>query len=201
MEDNINLIIEKLEKLSNKALIRKPIILSFGDAKECKLMFEATFKQTDTTVSEFEMLPEYAEVIQWMTGNGGKGLLLMGDVGRGKTNIVAKVFPVVMFIKFGKIVQVYHSNEIPTKHKEIIKKSYKIPIVIDEFGVEPVTNDFGQKYEAFNYILDYAEMEMRLLILSTNLSLEEIQQRYGDRVLDRISRLCKIIQFKGKSKR
>jgi len=62
-------------------------------------------------------------------------------------------------------------------------------------------NDFGGKFEGFNSIVDNAESEMKPLFISTNLTREELELRYGLTAIDRINRLCRIVKFKGESLR
>jgi DNA replication protein DnaC len=62
-------------------------------------------------------------------------------------------------------------------------------------------SDFGEKIEPFNEILNEAEQKLNILIISSNLTGEQFLERYGDRTMDRLKRLCKIISFKGNSLR
>ena len=73
--------------------------------------------------------------------------------------------------------------------------------VIDELGVEPMMNDYGEKSEGFNQVLNAAERYHRPVFISTNLSPEQIYERYGDRTMDRLTHLCRTIHFAGESLR
>lgn len=73
--------------------------------------------------------------------------------------------------------------------------------IIDELGVEPLINDYGEKYEGFNRIINAAERYLRPLFISTNLTEEQLLQRYGERTFDRLTRLCRIVEFCGESLR
>ena len=79
-------------------------------------------------------------------------------------------------------------------------KNTNIP-VIDELGLEPFANNYGEKFEGFNFIIDKAEQKIKPLFITTNLSAEQILSRYGSRTTDRIGRLCKTVVFKGDSLR
>ena len=64
-----------------------------------------------------------------------------------------------------------------------------------------MVNDYGEKYEGFNAIINAAERYYRPLFISTNLGTEELLNRYGERTLDRLQHLCRIVEFRGDSLR
>lgn len=68
-------------------------------------------------------------------------------------------------------------------------------------GVEPLINDYGERYEGFNRIVNAAERRLRSLFLATNLSKEQLLRRYGERTFDRLIRLCRAVEFRGESLR
>ncbi|MCF8218676.1 MAG: hypothetical protein K9J21_06810 [Bacteroidales bacterium] len=168
-----------------------------GNKETCKALFIEAFKQTDKTFKDFKYLPEYDKIVDWMFDTQGRGLCLTGDVGRGKSTILLNVLPVLFKLK-NKILHPVTADMLPENYKTLLKRKF---VGIDEFGVEPVTNDYGQKFEAFNTVINDAEMKLKPLFLTTNLSSSEINDRYGERTIDRIDRLCKIVKFQGQSLR
>ena len=132
-----------------------------------------------------------------MTNTQGKGLLLTGDIGRGKSNIIRYVIPVLFHLK-GKVVKSVHSSNIKKELDDLINRRY---IAIDEVGEEPTTVDYGERFEAFNRVVNAAEDDIKMLFISTNLSGKELDDRYGSRTIDRLERLCKIVKFSGESLR
>ncbi|MBR1927378.1 MAG: hypothetical protein IJ840_06475 [Bacteroidales bacterium] len=76
----------------------------------------------------------------------------------------------------------------------------KFPI-IDELGVEMQMNDYGEKCEGFNLVINAAERYNRPMFITTNLTEEQILARYGERTLDRLGHLCKMVKFSGESLR
>lgn len=177
---------------------RSPTSLSFGTKEQCRELFEAAFKAADTTVTEYQHLPEYDQIIDWMEDNKNQGLMLAGDCGRGKTVIIAGVLPILMHYKLSKVVTPNHADDIPT---HVPRMTGKWAVIIDELGVEPQVNNYGEKSEGFNTIINDIEKRMSLIFISTNLTSKEILARYGVRSLDRIYRLCKIVRFTGASLR
>ena len=177
---------------------RAPSNFSFGTKAECREMFIETFKAVDLTVQNYQHLPEYDQVIEWMVEPRGRGLFLAGNCGRGKSIILTGVIPTLMYVRFKKVLKYYHSEEIPAKVDEIVRGW---AILIDELGVEPMVTNYGEKYEGFNRLINTAENRLSPLFVTTNLTMAEIQQRYGERTLDRIARLCRVVKFKGGSLR
>ena len=184
-----------------------------GTRDVCEELFCDIFRQVDGSIRHYSHLPEYAKVIDWMCSTDGRGLLLMGDCGRGKSIIITGVVPVLLAM---------HNLGTTPIHADDFARGYlfaastagcdprmncldylaRTPFpVIDELGVEPLMNDYGEKYEGFNRVINAAERYLRPLFISTNLSKEELLRRYGERTFDRLSRLCRVVQFQGESLR
>jgi|TARA_R110002033_G_scaffold3097_3_gene18805 DNA replication protein DnaC len=169
---------------------------SFGNIKECKELFVEAFKLVDKTISEYKHLDEYNHVISWLSDTKGKGLFLIGNCGRGKSVILTGVLPLIFNAKKGKILKPIASRKL---HQVT---EYKTPfIVIDDIGTEEIINDYGTKIDAVENAIFEAEDDLKLLLLTSNLDAAAIKQRYGERIYDRIKRLCKVVFMKGESLR
>ncbi len=144
-------------------------------------------------------LPEYDEVISWLTDNEQKGLLLYGTCGLGKTIIAKYCIPYLLIERFGIIMQCIDAVEMH-KYQDVLR-SKKAYICIDDFGTETEMNDYGTKRELLSELLDSAEKEGKLLVLTTNLNANEIRERYGTRTFDRIVATTKRIKITGISLR
>jgi len=177
---------------------RKKRDWSFGTKAECRVKFEEAFRTADETITKYHHLPEYDAVIDWMTNTNGKGLMLAGDCGRGKSIILTGVLPLLFFSEFNKILTTHSAQTIATK-SETISRAWAISI--DELGVEAQVNNYGEKSEGFNVIIDAAETRIAPFFITTNMKDEDILTRYGERTLDRLFRLCRLVEFKGKSLR
>ena len=149
-------------------------------------------------VSDFEWQPEYEEVAEWLRDNKGKGLLCMGNCGRGKTVITQRIIPILLRFYHGLVVNTITANDLNEHYDEI--KQYKI-IGIDDVGTESESVKYGERHVYFNEIVDLAERKDKLLILSTNLDGDEIKERYGARTADRLRGLTTQIIFPGESLR
>lgn len=148
--------------------------------------------------TEFAWQPEYEQVAQWLHNNHGRGLLLFGDCGRGKSMLTRYVIPAILLKYARRVVSVYDVQEMNTKIDEVLKKHI---IALDDIGTEEVVNTFGNRRMAFAEIMDAAEKHGKLIIISTNLSGHDLAHRYKDRVLDRIVATTRQIEFKGDSLR
>ncbi len=171
---------------------------SFGNAGLCKRILENAILSVDQTIEEFIWIPEYEQVVEWMINTKGKGLFLTGDVGRGKTDIIFHVIPLIFYHFKKKVVKTVLAEELGAKLPHLKTKKF---IAVDEMGCEPVHNDYGSKFEPINRLFNLAETQSKILFVSTNLDSSQVLERYGVRTLDRIRRLCKVIKFSGESMR
>lgn len=149
-------------------------------------------------VGKAEWLSEYEEVSNWLSDNKGRGLLCYGNCGRGKSLICWKIIPLLLNHYCHKIVACYDAQQM---NADIDAVKQKHIIYIDDIGTENVSVKFGEKRLAFCEIVDEAEKRGKLLILTTNLSLDEISQKYGERTMDRLVAITTRVKFKGGSLR
>lgn len=145
-----------------------------------------------------QWLPEYDEVAKWLTDNQGRGLLLYGNCGRGKSLIACKIMPILFKHYCRKILRVYDMQTVNRDLDDIMTKYLK---VLDDAGTEEVANSYGNKRMALSEIVDEAEKKGHLVIITTNLTLSEIAAKYGNRTLDRLKKITAPILFKGESLR
>jgi len=211
MEDTMQLI-ERMAR-EKKLTIRTPANLSWGDRETCEALFPALFRKLDGSIATYRHISEYEQIIDWMAETGGMGLLLIGDCGRGKSIIATCLVPVLLAMK-NLVAYPVHADDLERIYpfaastigmdpkmsnlEYLCRCSYPI---IDELGVEPQINDYGERYEGFNRVINAAERHFRPLFISTNLTKQELLGRYGERTLDRLRHLCRIVEFKGESLR
>jgi len=145
--------------------------------------------------NNFKWLPEYSKVAEWMTDNNGRGLLLMGNVGRGKTEIGRNIMPAVINHHYRRIVNCYDAVDLSARKSEFLDNCW--PLCIDDLGTEKD----AKSRDVFERLADQMEKRGRFLIVTTNLSAEDIRRIYGDRVFDRLKGNTTCIVFKGDSMR
>lgn len=140
----------------------------------------------------------YRPIVDWMTDNKGKGLLMFGGCGLGKSVIGMYILPLLIKDVHKKVVNIFSAQELNKKIDDILKLHI---IYIDDIGTEDNLNSYGNKRMPFAELCDAAEKKGKLLILTTNLSIDELTQRYGDRVVDRLIATTKAVPFVGDSLR
>lgn len=140
----------------------------------------------------------YRPIVDWMTDNKGKGLLMFGGCGLGKSVIGMYILPLLIKDVHKKVVNIFSAQELNKNIDEILKLHI---IYIDDIGTEDNLNSYGNKRIPFAELCDAAEKNGKLLILTTNLSIDELTQRYGDRVVDRLIATTKAVPFTGDSLR
>lgn len=145
-----------------------------------------------------QWLPEYEEIAQWLTDNKGRGLLCYGNCGRGKTLICWRIIPLLLHHYCRKVVACYDAQQMNAGLDAV--KQHHI-IYVDDVGTEGVSVKYGERRLAFFELADDAEKHGKLLIITTNFSLEEISQKYGERTMDRMVAISKLVKFSGESLR
>lgn len=143
-------------------------------------------------------LPEYDDVCSWLEDNKGKGLLCIGNCGRGKTMLCYRIIPILLNYFLNKCVSCYDAIDLNTKIEEIKTKHL---ICIDDIGTEYDYYVYGVRRQPFVELIDLAEKAGKLMLLTTNLNTEELQEKYGIRVIDRLKNITKVVHFVGDSLR
>ena len=164
-----------------------------GTKEELKEMFIKAFKYYDRTIDKYEHLPAYDEIIDWMVDTRGRGLVLMGECGLGKSTILNYVIPAIFRTKTNKVLR-----SIPAKELAAVERNVAPFIIIDDLGTESIKNDYGTKIDAVADAISYAEDSSKTLLITTNLSPNSLKERYDERTLDRL-RKCKVVIIKGNS--
>ena len=138
--------------------------------------------------------PVYKEVADWLSDNKGKGLFMFGHCGQGKTILAHYILPAIFsyYVKPSKVMNYYPMVEANTKVDEVLKHHI---ICLDDVGVEEQYVEYGFKRNSFSEIMDAVEQKGKLVVITTNLSPEEIEARYGTRTIERIIATCRPICF------
>lgn len=177
------------EYLQPKVYIRYKL----GSKENLKEDFIKAFKYYDRTIDTYKHLSAYDEIIDWMVDTKGKGLIIMGECGLGKSTILNYVIPAIFRTKTNKVLR-----SIPAKELGTVERNIAPFIIIDDLGTESIKNDYGTKIDAVSDAISYAEDSSKTLIITTNLSPNSLKERYDERTLDRL-RKCKVVIIKGKS--
>lgn len=167
----------------------------------------------------------YDQVAAWLSDNDGRGLICVGTCGLGKSLICEKVLPVLFKYHFKKDVMTVTAIDMNRRIDELL--AYCEPgrvIIIDDLGTEPAeTVFFGNRRRPFCELVDTAERNGTLLVITTNLRTTarrlkrdyglfregdpdpqgppSIEQRYGMPTLDRLRATTHVAVFTGESMR
>tara|TARA_R110000824_G_scaffold24812_1_gene86921 strand:- start:366 stop:941 length:576 start_codon:yes stop_codon:yes gene_type:complete len=186
----------KIEDTFKNADFLKPKIYNrykLGTREEIKEMFIKAFEYYDRTIDSYKHLPAYDEIIDWMADTKGRGLILMGECGLGKSTILNYVIPAIFRTRINKVLR-----SVPAKELGAVERNKSPFIIIDDLGTESIKNDYGTKIDAVADAISYAEDSSKTLLITTNLTPNALKERYDDRTLDRL-RKCKVVIIKGKS--
>lgn len=147
-----------------------------------------------------EWLSEYNQIADWLTDNRGKGLLLIGPPGIGKSEICMKVIPLIFRMALHKVFSRYQATGLCNEatYRTSLRQRF---IAIDDFGIEGTFYDYGNPHIVFSEIVDGIEKHGTLLIANTNLTLEEIKAKYGLRTFDRLRANMQVVVIREKSLR
>lgn len=140
----------------------------------------------------------YRPIVDWLTDNKGRGLLLSGGCGLGKSLIGMRILPVILNLRCGKLVSVYRSPDLCKAPDEILAKHV---LYIDDVGTESVSNIYGNKRVPFSELCDLAEQKGKLLMVTTNCDVAHLREKYGERTVDRLRAITKYVPFTGASLR
>lgn len=143
-----------------------------------------------------------------------KGLMVFGSYGTGKTssfkivqNMARKYQVRALWFPFISTQEVVERFNMAKNKEDVIQYYSKGVFLFDDLGAEKEGNNSFQygKEEVFIRILlnRYRNFE-RLgtkTHITTNLSLGQIQERYGDQVTDRFIRMFNLLRLDGPSRR
>lgn len=146
---------------------------------------------------DYTWLHCYDEVVNWATDNKQKGLFLLGDYGTGKTLISCRILmPLINYYwkkkhngEDGYWLRMFSASDL----KDACECSSSL--IVDDLGIEDIGNNYGEKIDYFARVANKVEYNARLLLCTTNLNENELKNRYGIRVWDRMKALMKPIVF------
>lgn len=144
-------------------------------------------------------LPEYRHIEDWLKDNHGKGLLCLGNYGRGKSVICRWILPIILNSRtFTDACRVMSAYELGRGEEPNWGRQW---MVVDDIGVERETVSYGVKCVPLNEVVDTAEQYRRGLILTSNLTTGELESKYGKRTMDRLRDIMHLVTFSGESMR
>jgi len=145
---------------------------------------------------EMNWLPQYDLIAEWLENNYGRGLLLYGSCGLGKTFITRYAITAIILKYCNKVVTSYDMIDVNKEPDKVLSKHI---ISLDDIGTEDISIKYGEKRLIIPEVLDATEKYGKLLLMTSNLGAEDLIKKYGNRTFDRILAVTKRIEFNGKS--
>lgn len=145
---------------------------------------------------EMKWLQQYDQIAEWLEDNQGRGLLLYGSCGLGKTFLTRYVITAIILKYCNKVVTSYDMIDVNKEPDKVLSKHI---ISLDDIGTEDVSVKYGEKRSIIPEVLDATEKYGKLLLMTSNLGGEDLIKKYGNRTFDRILAVTKRIEFNGKS--
>lgn len=181
---------------------------AFGEASS---LYHCRFEQDNGTVPQMEQARKYVQHWSEMQENN-LGLLLWGQPGNGKTFAAACIAntliesgdpfpPTVKMTTFGTILNRLPSLSAADKEYYLNLFLNADLLILDDFGMGRQT-DYARE-QVFN-IIDGRYLTKRPLIITTNLSLQEMKTTTDlaqKRIYDRVLEMCVPVFFSGESQR
>jgi DNA replication protein DnaC len=97
-----------------------------------------------------------------------------------------------------KIRATFKNNSEMTENEAIEKYSNAKILYLDDIGAEKPTD---WAIATLYLLIDRRYSEMRQTVISSNLSLDELADRFDDRISSRVAGMCSVIKMEGKDRR
>lgn len=159
-----------------------------------------------------------SKIKNWLSGiySPKNWLILIGSCGLGKTIWAKSICQAFNSLNRNdrftfdpikcngwKMISALNLSEIISEYESFDVVCRRHKVFIDDLGTEPETqNIFGTKRNAVMEILSYRYEHNLPTILSTNLTIKptnQIVERYGERIFDRLKEKAVLIPFVGES--
>lgn len=156
--------------------------------------------------ANIEMLTKDITDAANQSGRENKGMMIYGPTGTGKTYAMHALAKAKKTIT--KIYSVKNYVDLLSEFRDYIKQGWYFEkmkeicdedlLFIDDLGAEKTT-DFSQEF--LYAILNRRYENMHRTFITSNLTLKEMNDRYGSRIVSRIAEMCVLVELQGQDKR
>lgn len=165
-----------------------------------------TFQDDKATVEHL------SKAAKWIVGNYKPGLLLYGSVGNGKTTLVRAIIRLIGILYASsysserKGVATVSALELANIAKQETGRFDTLKaaelLAIDDVGVEPsIIKVWGNEISPFVDTIYYRYDRQLFTLMTSNLSEEQLADKYGERIADRFTEMFDKIHFENKTYR
>lgn len=201
-----------------KEILKYPFTLDENNEMIFDLLCYYFIGDEEGFIRQNELIAKEDEKLAIKNPSINKGILLVGNCGTGKTDLMklfAKNTRLVYFIRESKRIakEYVDKKDIPEEYTEPFKLAINDPVTfyqplagmcIDDMGGEETKNSYGNKA---NVIADLIEMRYNnkytgpFLHATSNLTAEQFKQYYGERVISRMRQIFNFVKMPGNDRR
>ncbi len=159
-----------------------------------KKFIEVVEEQGRTLVEDDNFEEKLQKVTKWVYDTPKKGLLLLGTNGNGKTTMLRALHK--LFAKSDYKETTAINDFLEKKNLTEMDISTNCLLLLDELGAEHRSITVcGSKRTPITDILMVRYRQNALTVIASNLTPDEIRQKYGDSLYDRIIGMYNIIFY------
>ncbi len=189
----------KREKLETELKYQKALRTSGLSPQYQKKTFENF--EVGVNINAVNSIKKYLNEKSWQEG---KGLILIGGVGTGKTHLASAivhelarqdVFALFIFVPdfLDEIRAMYDENYDEEEDKFELVKNARV-LVLDDLGTERIT-DWAR--EKITQLINHRYNNALATIVTTNLTLDELKNRIGERAYSRLIGMSEVVPVLG----
>ena len=131
-----------------------------------------------------------------------RGMFAFGRYGCGKTALLTAIRPLCCPVHFVPLNKPDLAALLGGGDADWLDDALRSSVMLDDLGSESAASDYGVRRElAGEFIAAYHRMGEGRLYVTTNLSGEEMVERYSSRVCSRLKELCLPLHLTGADKR